>query len=440
MDRLKSNSVHLDFFLTVLVGFLPIILISGPFLSDLTISLSSIIFLFMVFIYKKFFYFKNIFSYIFFPWCIYLIILSFNAEDKYLSFQSSLFYFRFGVFSILIFYLLDCSQNFKKIFLYSMIFAFTLLMIDGFVQFYFGKNLIGIPYSSNRISSFFGEEKILGSYLSRLFPILVALIFLNKISSKTKIFLISIFFIGSDVLVYMSGERSAFFYLILSSTLFILLLNKLFYSRLLALIISTLIIVLLSFNNPAFKNRMIDKTINQINITNSLNSSDYKAQNINRLFAFSIQHEVLYISSLRIFNDNKFFGIGPKMFREICKKEKYIVRTELDKSINGCQTSPHNYYLQLLSETGIFGTLPVLFFFIYLSYNLIKQSCYKIILKKHYLNNYQVALIVAMMITIFPFVPTGNFFNNYISIIHFIPMGFLIYSFKKNKNQTCEII
>jgi len=300
LDRLKSNSVHLDFFLTVLVGFLPIILISGPFLSDLTISLSSIIFLFMVFIYKKFFYFKNIFSYIFFPWCIYLIILSFNAEDKYLSFQSSLFYFRFGVFSILIFYLLDCSQNFKKIFLYSMIFAFTLLMIDGFVQFYFGKNLIGIPYSSNRISSFFGEEKILGSYLSRLFPILVALIFLNKISSKTKIFLISIFFIGSDVLVYMSGERSAFFYLILSSTLFILLLNKLFYSRLLALIISTLIIVLLSFNNPAFKNRMIDKTINQINITNSLNSSDYKAQNINRLFAFSIQHEVLYISSLRI--------------------------------------------------------------------------------------------------------------------------------------------
>ena len=36
------------------------------------------------------------------------------------------------------------------------------------------------------------------------------------------------------------------------------------------------------------------------------------------------------------------------MFREKCKEEKYQVITELDHSINGSQTHPHNTYIQLL--------------------------------------------------------------------------------------------
>ena len=63
---------------------------------------------------------------------------------------------------------------------------------------------------------------------------------------------------------------------------------------------------------------------------------------------FSIQHQVIYVSAFRIFKDNIYFGIGPKMFREVCKRNKYIVTTKLDASVDGCQTSPHNYYLQIL--------------------------------------------------------------------------------------------
>ena len=35
---------------------------------------------------------------------------------------------------------------------------------------------------------------------------------------------------------------------------------------------------------------------------------------------------------------------------------------------NGCTTHPHNFYLQLLSETGIFGFLFIILLFIYLVY------------------------------------------------------------------------
>ena len=48
------------------------------------------------------------------------------------------------------------------------------------------------------------------------------------------------------------------------------------------------------------------------------------------------------------------------MFREN-EEEKYQVLTDLDHSING-QTHPHNTYIQLLSETGIFGTIPIFFY------------------------------------------------------------------------------
>ena len=52
--------------------------------------------------------------------------------------------------------------------------------------------------------------------------------------------------------------------------------------------------------------------------------------------------------------------------------------------------------------------------------------------KKNALSDYQICLYAALLITLWPLVPTGNFFNNYISIIHYLPIGFLIFSYDKN--------
>ena len=62
----------------------------------------------------------------------------------------------------------------------------------------------------NRVSSFFGNELIMGSYLSRLFPLLFAIFVLRKNNNFEK-YLISILFISIDILVYISGERTSFF-------------------------------------------------------------------------------------------------------------------------------------------------------------------------------------------------------------------------------------
>ena len=91
--------------------------------------------------------------------------------------------------------------------------------------------------------------------------------------------------------------------------------------------------------------------------------------------------------------DRPIFGHGPKMFRIKCKEKKYQI------GINPCQTHPHNFYIQLLAETGIvgFGFLFAVFsYIIYVSYRQIKSIILK---QKRYLTDYQVCLLAGILIT-----------------------------------------
>ena len=423
MDFLRNKNYFINFLnssLFTILCFLPIILITGPFLSDLIVAISSILFFFLIILKKELYYLKHPLFLIFLVWCLYLIALSLMSSNMLLSLESSLFYFRFGFFTLSIIYILRNNKNFVKFFFFSIFFSFSILIFDSFFQFFSGKNLIGIAYSGDRISSFFGEEKILGSFFSRILPIFLALTIYLDFKKKYKILIIVFFFILIDILVYLSGERTAFFFLIFSSLLMVFLVGNFKYLRISAFLLSISIIFFISILNPSIKNRMIDKTLVQTNILS------------NEVNLFSLQHQVIYESSYKIFIDNKIFGIGPKMFREICKKKKYEVRTDLDHSVNGCQTSPHNYYLQLFTETGIIGAIPVITLFFFIIYIFFRQIYSRLVKKQNYISDFQAFLYIALFITIWPLVPTGNFFNNYISIIHYLPIGFLIFSYDKN--------
>ena len=55
---------------------------------------------------------------------------------------------------------------------------------------------------------------------------------------------------------------------------------------------------------------------------------------------------------------NVFFGGGIKTFRINCKFVDKLTVESLKKKnrhVNICSTHPHNFYLQLLAETGIIG-------------------------------------------------------------------------------------
>ena len=199
-----------------LFSLIPFFLITGPFLSDLSVSLISLLFLIYCLKKKTFVYFKKKYFYFFLIFWSYLIINTLINNFNLDSLKISFFYFRYGVFIISIVALLDFDKKFIKYFFYCIFICFIVLIIDGFYQFFMEKNLLGWKKLS-RTSSFFGDELILGSYISRLWPIFFGLsIFIFK--KKDKLFFLFILtFILSEALIFLSGDRSAFFYINISA-------------------------------------------------------------------------------------------------------------------------------------------------------------------------------------------------------------------------------
>lgn len=414
---------------TILFSLLPFFLITGPFLSDLSVSLISVLFLIYCYKNKNFTFFKNKFFYIFLIFWFYLIFNSIINNTNFDSLKISIFYFRYGVFIIAIVALLNFDKNFLKYFLYCIITCFLILIIDGFFQ-YFNPNetnILGFSSSSyGRVSSFFGKELILGSYIVRLWPILFGLtiIFFNQKKNKFYLFII-LLFILSEVLIFLSGERAAFFYINLSAIFIILMSNKILKLRIITLILSLLILIFISFLNPSAKQRMIDMTFNQMKLFSN-KSPDNKNEDNDKIIIFSEKHTEHYISAYKMFLDNKVLGVGVKNFRNFCSKDKYY-------SEYSCSTHPHNIYIQILAETGLIGfSFLILIFLYFCKYSLI-QMFKKITKKEYYFSDFEICLLSGILIYLWPFVPTGNVFNNWLNITIILNIPLLIWSKKYKK-------
>ena len=84
----------IDSILVLLILSVPLLLISGPFLSDLSISLITILFLYKSFKLKLYQYYKSKFFIIFSLFYIYILLNSIFNNFNIQSFKVSLFYFR----------------------------------------------------------------------------------------------------------------------------------------------------------------------------------------------------------------------------------------------------------------------------------------------------------------------------------------------------------
>lgn len=394
--------------------FLPVLFVIGTSIADIGISILSLIFLLNLNKqnYKK--YIFNPFLFLFLILCLYFILLSLMSDNPYFSLSSSLFYVRFIFFSLCIWLLLDKYLDYFKYFTFVLLFLYCFILIDSYFQFFIGFNILGYEYNGVRLSGIFGEEFILGSFLSRMMPILFASCLITFNKNNKFIYFLSFLLIVTDVLIYISGERLAFFYISLITLLFILLISKWKLIRLLTFIISIFIIIFISLSNTDIKKRMIQDTVEQSNILGD-----------KKVF-FTSEHQSLYVNAIKIYKDNMIFGIGPKMFRIYCDYPEYKKRF-------GCSTHPHNTYLQLLVETGLIGFLFFISIFILISYYFAYHLYSIYFLKRPYFSDYQIFLLIAVYITLWPFSPTSNFFGSAISIIYYLPVGFLLNSFYKEK-------
>ena len=170
------------------------------------------------------------------------------------------------------------------------------------------------------------------------------------------------------------------------------------------------------------KQRLILNTLDSINI-----------QGEDEFYFISEDHEGLLLSSLKMFRDNIITGIGPKLYRYSCNDKKYHVHLSnqsLPKSY--CSTHPHSIYAQVFAETGILGGIPLVILFLILLFTLSKQTI-AIFSMKNRMTRFQLLLIICIFLNLIPLIPSYNFFNNWISVVYYLPIGFLIYSINQQK-------
>ena len=413
---------------SVLVVLLIPSLITGPFIPNLILTLCSLIFLFFVIKKRIWKIFDNIFFYFFFSFCILCIISSLLSENVLFSLKTSLFYFRTGIFASLISFLISNNKNFVKYLFLSLIISFFLLIVDGYYQYFNSSNLLGkiVPgsWDGSRLSSLFGDELILGSYLSRLLPVFLALYFLKQKYFRFNDFIFFLVFPLVCILIYLSGERASFVFLILTLfTLFIFNLNNRYFNLCLLLVVVS--IYLFGISNAKLNNRMFKSVlINDLKIMN--NENKFVFPKTDELTIFSDGHNALIRTAYNMFKYNPILGVGPNMFRIKCSDEKYIH----NKNQHYCDTHPHNFYIQIAAETGVIGLMLVLLFFFHILYKIFKNFFY-IFNKKKTHNNYEIFILMSIMVTIFPFVTNGNFFNSWLVNIYSIGLGFYLNHFYK---------
>jgi O-antigen ligase len=370
---------------------------------------------------KLYSYYKNIFFYIFISFYIYLVLNSLINNFNLDSLKISIFYFRFGIFSIAVWYILNKKEFFLKYLFYCFVVCFVFLILDSYYQYFIGENIFGfkIDAGTNRPSSLFGAELILGSYLSRLYGIFfgLAIYLYNFNKDRNYFYFLGLLFVLLESLIFVSGERVAFFYLNLSSIFVILLIKDYKIYRIVIMAIAIVLVSVVSLVNDNAKKRIIDQTITQMNIKGD-----------DGVKIFSQQHQNHYISAYKMFRDNMVLGVGVKNFRNYCNVEKY----KIDEA--SCTTHPHNTYIQILSETGIIGFLFIMIALIMFIYNISRHFLLSLN-NKNYFTGFEICILSTISITLWPFIPTGNFFNNWLSIIFYFPIGLLLFSLNK-KNKT----
>lgn len=407
--KIYNNLVKVNsFFLYIF----PISLVTGPFIPNLIVTLTSFVSLFLIICNKESKYFNNLFFKFFLIFSIYLIITTVLNEKFHLNNISGFTYLRYSIFSIAIWHTLENNINFFRNFTKFVLFTVLVLFIDSIFQYFNGTNLLGIQKSNyNKISSFFGRDIKLGAYLARIYIFCFMFIYLFFDKKLLNILYLNLFNLLFATIILLTGERTAFLIFILNFLLINFITRENFLNKIITILAVVLASLIILINAKDVKARFIDHTFKQITEPN-MDNSDYNF--------FSAEHEKHYKIAYKMFRDNKFFGQGPNTFRNLCNKEKFRLSVKGD----GCSTHPHNIYMQILGETGLIGLLFLLFPFFYI-YSKLISSMFKV---RKINKNFEkkIFFYVPIAVYLFPFMPTGNFFNSWVNIMVYLPLGFLL--------------
>ena len=410
MKKLE-NSINLA--LQLLIFTLPILIIIGAFAVNsfaIIFSLYGLVnFNFLIknnIINKRILFFFFIFLILIFP---YDSINFQNSIVKYLAF----FRFVLMLFGLIIFF---SKQNINKFFntLYKVYIIYLIIIsIDVLIENFYGFNILG--YSTDytgRIASFTNDELIIGYIVGYLF--IFSLAELYKKTHYKYFYIVSIFFL---IISFIIGERSNFLKLFLLIFTFYLI-NLIFFEKLklrIFLWIIPIFIILLASSYELSKNTPQGKKL--FKKVNSLDIVEIKKN------FYASRHASQYFTAYNIFLNYPIFGIGINNYYEESRKIQYENK-DLQATGSRVTNHPHQLYLEIISEVGLFGSIYfffVIFYPIYISVkNLIKKK-----------DSFLLSHLLLHIFFVMPFLPSGSFFGTNYGVPFWFNLSILIYLTKK---------
>lgn len=410
----KKNNINLIYLINILICFSPLSLILGNLI--ININLTLICFLGLLVYRQKIFLIKNkTYQFLIFFFFIYLVLITIInnwsltlTNDLYkIHLYKSFFYFRFLILFFVVTKLIE-DNNFdtKKFFFTCAIFS-LIISFDVVYQYIFGKNIFGYPtFKSGRATSFFREELVTGGYLQKFSLFLIFLIGI-KIHKKRLNFVIILSFLVCTIPIIFTLNRMPLVIFLASLILYFLIEKK--FKK---IIISCLTLIILFFLIINFSSTSRVKTELQkfyfeskdivINAPN-LFKNNKKLQKT----YFESGYIIHFNSGIQVWKNNKFFGQGLKSFRLKCTFNENEI----------CNTHPHNYFIEILVETGLFGLLTIYLIFIVGLINFLKYY-----FNERNINSKltSVVFFLLMFFEFFPFRSTGSFFTTSNSFFIFL--------------------
>ena len=419
----------------LLILFIPHSIILGNYVLNLNIA---IVILFGIYkFHKKILEKFNLYRYQILLLLLFLFVNIFFSHTPLITSKGVLGLIKhLLLFTLLYFWLYQNKYNFIFFLLSS---SLGILLVSSSVIFELVYNLLN-NISYDRLSGFFNEEKIAGSYITKLLFFLILFLFLEK---KKKYFFLIFSFVMISILL--TGDRAPIFISIISTCLVLFLDHNLNFKKKIKFILISLAIlssVFILSNNLKLKllytseqlgfsatSRILYYINNNIfNIYDKNENFEVytkkRNKNVEQSF-FNTKWAAHFAQAYEIGKNNLIFGSGIKSFRYECSNKKYtnsfLKKFEYNYS---CSSHPHNIYFEIFSETGLVG----LTIFIYL---IIKTLINIFTITSIRIRNF---LLGAMIILFFPFQPTGSFFSTFNGIFYFLNLSLTFYLLKNYKS------
>ena len=396
-----------------LFSLIPLSIIVGPAISLINILLIIFFYLFQIILSKNFQFIKKPFFHILIFIYIYLIFNSFISIDLSSGIYRNFGFLRFILFFLAVNYFFYQFNNSNKIFNVWLV-IFSILIIDSYIEFFFGKNLLGFEHNyGRRLVSFFKDEPVVGALINGFIFILAGYLFrdINNKNIKTKI-IIFISLVLFLICILLTGERSNTIKIYLGFLIFFYLCkNFSFKFKIVSSIIFLVLVSFIFYKSEFLKLRYGGQLI--ANLTTEEKRNEFYQNSL---------HVRLNKSGIEVFKNYPLFGVGNKNYRiETCDKEKI----KLNK-LYLCNTHPHQIYIEFLAEHGILGTGVVLILFLYLIFKNLK-----IYFESQ--NFLQIGCFIYLLMNFLPLLPSGSFFNDFNLTLFWLNFS-LMYACNKKTN------